>query len=196
MIFPDGGRNYLRSCTTTSGCASTACCRRPARSSAIADAAARTATATRSCRTSCSRGRPIASAPRSTCSSCTASARCPCRSSPTATRSRRSSGRVSEKGLLDRTYRDPTVVERTVGEVMDRPLPTIDAADAARRRVRAAVRRRAGARRRRARARRRRRHQARPARVPRPPRRPRPLSDATSSDASQRSGRRASSSSR
>jgi cystathionine beta-synthase len=36
-------------------------------------------------------------------------------------------GSVSEKGLLERTYRDPSVVERTVGEVMDRPLPTVDA---------------------------------------------------------------------
>ena len=35
-------------------------------------------------------------------------------------------GSVSEKGLLDRAYRDPTVVERTIGEVMDPPLPTID----------------------------------------------------------------------
>jgi cystathionine beta-synthase len=35
-------------------------------------------------------------------------------------------GSVSEKGLLDRAYRDPTVVERTVGEVMDPPLPTVD----------------------------------------------------------------------
>jgi cystathionine beta-synthase len=35
-------------------------------------------------------------------------------------------GSVSEKGLLDRAYRDPTVVERTVGELMDPPLPTID----------------------------------------------------------------------
>ncbi len=35
-------------------------------------------------------------------------------------------GSVSEKGLLDRAYRDPTIVERTVGEVMDRPLPTIE----------------------------------------------------------------------
>lgn len=35
-------------------------------------------------------------------------------------------GSVSEKGLLDRAYRNPEVVERTVGEVMDRPLPTID----------------------------------------------------------------------
>jgi len=35
-------------------------------------------------------------------------------------------GSVSEKGLLDRAYRDPAVVERTVGEVMDPPLPTID----------------------------------------------------------------------
>jgi cystathionine beta-synthase len=34
-------------------------------------------------------------------------------------------GSVSEKSLLDRAYRDPAVVERTVGEVMDRPLPTI-----------------------------------------------------------------------
>ena len=35
-------------------------------------------------------------------------------------------GSVSEKGLLDRAYRNPEVVERTIGEVMDRPLPTID----------------------------------------------------------------------
>ncbi|HEX5241327.1 MAG TPA: CBS domain-containing protein, partial [Candidatus Limnocylindrales bacterium] len=34
-------------------------------------------------------------------------------------------GSVSEKSLLDRAYRDPGVVDRTVGEVMDRPLPTI-----------------------------------------------------------------------
>jgi cystathionine beta-synthase len=35
-------------------------------------------------------------------------------------------GSISEKGLLDRAYRDPTVVERTVGEVMDPPLPILD----------------------------------------------------------------------
>ena len=35
-------------------------------------------------------------------------------------------GSVNEKSLLDRAYRDPTVVQRTVGEVMDKPLPTID----------------------------------------------------------------------
>ncbi|HEY8169303.1 MAG TPA: cystathionine beta-synthase [Candidatus Limnocylindrales bacterium] len=35
-------------------------------------------------------------------------------------------GSISEKGLLDRAYRDPAVVERTVGEVMDRGLPTLD----------------------------------------------------------------------
>jgi cystathionine beta-synthase len=34
-------------------------------------------------------------------------------------------GSVSERSLLDRAYRDPSVVERTVGEVMDRPLPTL-----------------------------------------------------------------------
>ncbi len=39
-------------------------------------------------------------------------------------------GSISERGLLERAYRDPGVVERTVGEVMDRPLPTIDAAEA------------------------------------------------------------------
>jgi cystathionine beta-synthase len=37
-------------------------------------------------------------------------------------------GAVSETGLLERAYRDPSVVERTVGEVMDRPLPLVDAA--------------------------------------------------------------------
>jgi cystathionine beta-synthase len=35
-------------------------------------------------------------------------------------------GSISEKGLLDRAYRDPTVVERTIGEVMDRPLPALE----------------------------------------------------------------------
>jgi cystathionine beta-synthase len=35
-------------------------------------------------------------------------------------------GSVSEKGLLERAYRNPEVVERTVGEVMDRPLPALD----------------------------------------------------------------------
>ena len=37
-------------------------------------------------------------------------------------------GSISEKGLLDRAYRDPAVVERTVGEVMDRPIPFIPTA--------------------------------------------------------------------
>jgi cystathionine beta-synthase len=36
-------------------------------------------------------------------------------------------GSISEKGLLERAYRDPSVVERTVGEVMDPPLPLVEA---------------------------------------------------------------------
>ncbi|HWP62433.1 MAG TPA: cystathionine beta-synthase [Candidatus Binatia bacterium] len=36
-------------------------------------------------------------------------------------------GSITERGLLERAYRDPTVVERTVGEVMDPPLPLVDA---------------------------------------------------------------------
>ncbi len=36
-------------------------------------------------------------------------------------------GSISEKTLLDRAYRDPGIVERTVGEVMDAPLPFVDA---------------------------------------------------------------------
>ncbi len=35
-------------------------------------------------------------------------------------------GSLSERGLLERAFRHPEVVDRTVGEVMDRPLPTID----------------------------------------------------------------------
>jgi cystathionine beta-synthase len=35
-------------------------------------------------------------------------------------------GSISEKGLLDRAYRDPQDVERTVGEVMDAPLPLVE----------------------------------------------------------------------
>jgi cystathionine beta-synthase len=34
-------------------------------------------------------------------------------------------GSITEKSLLDRAFRDPTIVERTVGEVMDRPLPLV-----------------------------------------------------------------------
>jgi cystathionine beta-synthase len=35
-------------------------------------------------------------------------------------------GSIDERGLLERAYREPAVVERTVGEVMERPLPTVD----------------------------------------------------------------------
>jgi cystathionine beta-synthase len=35
-------------------------------------------------------------------------------------------GSVSDRGLLDRAFRDPTVIDRTVGEVMGRPLPLVD----------------------------------------------------------------------
>jgi cystathionine beta-synthase len=38
-------------------------------------------------------------------------------------------GSLNERSLLERAYRDPGVVERTVGEVMDRPLPMIDVAE-------------------------------------------------------------------
>jgi cystathionine beta-synthase len=34
-------------------------------------------------------------------------------------------GSINERGLLERAYRNPEIVERTVGEVMDRPLPTV-----------------------------------------------------------------------
>jgi cystathionine beta-synthase len=34
-------------------------------------------------------------------------------------------GSVSETGLLQRAYRDPGIVERTIGEVMDPPLPQV-----------------------------------------------------------------------
>ncbi|MEO5941157.1 MAG: cystathionine beta-synthase [Candidatus Limnocylindrales bacterium] len=36
-------------------------------------------------------------------------------------------GSISEKALLDRAYRDPSIVERTVGELMEGPLPLVDA---------------------------------------------------------------------
>jgi cystathionine beta-synthase len=35
-------------------------------------------------------------------------------------------GSISEKGLLERTFHDPSTVDRTVGEVMSRPLPFAD----------------------------------------------------------------------
>jgi cystathionine beta-synthase len=36
-------------------------------------------------------------------------------------------GSINEKNLLDRAFRDPSIVQRTVGEVMDGPLPLVDA---------------------------------------------------------------------
>jgi cystathionine beta-synthase len=36
-------------------------------------------------------------------------------------------GSINEKSLLDRAFRDPSIVDRTVGEVMDPPLPVVDA---------------------------------------------------------------------
>jgi cystathionine beta-synthase len=36
-------------------------------------------------------------------------------------------GSISERLLLERAYRDPTLVDRTVGEVMEPPLPLVDA---------------------------------------------------------------------
>jgi cystathionine beta-synthase len=36
-------------------------------------------------------------------------------------------GSVSDRGLLERAIRDPSVIERTVGEVMSQPLPLVDA---------------------------------------------------------------------
>ena len=36
-------------------------------------------------------------------------------------------GSISEKALLERAYRDPSIVDRTVGEVMESPLPLVDA---------------------------------------------------------------------
>ena len=35
-------------------------------------------------------------------------------------------GSLSERSLLERAYREPAIVERTVVEVMDRPLPTVE----------------------------------------------------------------------
>ncbi len=36
-------------------------------------------------------------------------------------------GAINEKSLLERAFRDPSIVERTVGEVMDSPLPVVAA---------------------------------------------------------------------
>jgi cystathionine beta-synthase len=36
-------------------------------------------------------------------------------------------GSINERSLLEKAYRDPAIVGRTVGEVMDAPLPLVDA---------------------------------------------------------------------
>ena len=126
VIFPDGGRNYLSKLYNDEWMRANGLLTHDRRGRPRRRGAAQRPPTARSCPTSSWRGRRIASAPRSTCSSCTASASCRSRSSPTGDAIEGIVGSVSEKGLLDRAYRDPTVVERTVGEVMDQPLPTID----------------------------------------------------------------------
>ena len=38
-------------------------------------------------------------------------------------------GSIRERGLLDRVYRDPAVLDQTVGDVMEEPLPIVDSRD-------------------------------------------------------------------
>ena len=38
-------------------------------------------------------------------------------------------GSVRERGLLDRVYKDPSILDATVRDVMDEPLPILDARD-------------------------------------------------------------------
>ena len=38
-------------------------------------------------------------------------------------------GSIRERGLLDRVYRDPSVLDQTVSEVMEEPLPIVDSRD-------------------------------------------------------------------
>ena len=123
VILPDGGRNYLSKLYNDEWMRANGLLvgdRRRRRGSRSCCAPATTASRSR---TSSSPGRPTGSAWRSTCSRSTASASCRSRSSPTATRSRGSWARSARSALLDRAYRNPDVVERTVGEVMDPPLP-------------------------------------------------------------------------
>ena len=75
-------------------------------------------------------------------------------------------GSISERSLLERAYRKPEVVERTVGEVMDRPLPTVAAGSSVDEAFELLSRGRIGARGGRGRQADRRADQARPARVP------------------------------
>ena len=127
VLLPDGGRNYLSKLYNDEWMrVERPARRRPARSSA-SPSCCPAGTTSRSGRRSSSPGRRSGSATRSRRSRSTGSARCRSRRTPRATRVVGIVGSISEKGLLDRAYRDPTIVERTVGEVMDAPLPLVDA---------------------------------------------------------------------
>ena len=142
VILPDGGRNYLSKLYNDEWMRVNGMLATAGAVVRVGRAARATATTATSSPTWSWPGRRIGSARRSTCSSSTASASCPVSEQPDGDALEGIVGSVSEKGLLDRAYRDPSVVERTVGEVMDRPLPTLDVAATPRRGVRAAVRRR------------------------------------------------------
>ena len=109
------------SSTTTSGCGRTACSRRPAAWSPCATSSTTITTASSS-PTSSSPGRPSPWAPRSAAPGVRDQPDARLRG-PGGSAIDGLVGSVSETGLLARAYRDPWIVERTVGEVMAAPLP-------------------------------------------------------------------------
>ena len=123
---PTAGGTTCPSSTTTNGCARTACSRRPARWCG-SQTCSRTATTPDRSPMSSWRERPNGSVMRSRCSRSTASASCRSRRRATATSWPRSSGRSPRRACSTGRSAIPTVVERTVGEVMDPPLPLVDA---------------------------------------------------------------------
>ena len=154
--------------TTTSGCAPTACSPRPAPSSASTTCSATGTTPARCpdlvmARTTQRVGEAIAILQEYGIS------QLPVSEQPDGDAIEGFVGSITEKGLLDRAFRDPSIVERTVGEVMDPPLPLVDVDGQPRRGLRAAVAVAVGGHRDPRRSPGRGRHPARRPRVPRPP---------------------------
>ena len=112
------------SSTTTSGCGPTACSRRPAAWSPCGTSSTTTTTAS-SFPTSWWSGRPRRVGTAIGRLQEFGISQMPVSEDREGARIGGLVGSVSETGLLARAYRDPWIVERTVGEVMDPPLPQV-----------------------------------------------------------------------
>ena len=135
MILPDGGRNYLSKLYNDEWMRANGLLAATGAATRVEELLARPAPRPSRSPTSSSPGRPTASATAIELLQEYGISQMPVSEQPDGDAVEGIVGSINESSLLDRAYRDPEVVERTVGEVMEPPLPMIDGHGDARRGV-------------------------------------------------------------